>query len=199
MDTRKTGCRLPEKLRGRATFSVARQISVLLVFLSVVATVGCGSATDATPKESPPRPTPSSPNPLYLAFTAKDALTLTLPEITGRGGGQFSGRILSVSSVETTVAQLSGVLDPALFRTYPPATRAWLFVAYGSFQQHGQGQTGPAMSTAISVVVAGYPAPAWSELENRRYDLTQIGTEVVIRPGDVPEIDQVRGTGDPTP
>jgi hypothetical protein len=99
-----------------------------------------------------------------------------------------------VEYVETTVgqaAQLIGGWLPDRVSTIAPNTRAWLFVAQGRYAHHDRsGAPQPARGTLWVLAIQG--GIAHGDIATTPLDLARLGTPVVIRRGQVPEIDAVR-------
>lgn len=77
---------------------------------------------------------------------------------------------------------------------YPPSTTAWLFVTQGYYARENRFDTNtPAPSQATLWVLAIKDAEVNGDIATTPLDLTQLGTPTVVPPGQVPEIDEVRG------
>lgn len=171
------------------------RIAVLLVFALVAA--GCMRTEAVTPT---PRATPQALTPSLDAVirTYDDALTMALPNFTGRGSTVTLHELESISYVETTLGRALLALDEFWRGGWDEYLDdpVWLFVAYGRFQAGGNGRKGPVHSASWQIALKD-TVYVWGALTSDRYDLSQLGEEHVIQPGEVPELDAVRVAATP--
>ena len=136
-------------------------------------------------------PTPGSPR------DPKSALQIVLSELSGRGSTKEVADVRSVSYVVTTVGEAIRIVgqEKRSDLNTPLDTRAWLFVAYGSFRYAPMGGQSESFTTSYAIAWDDWPG-VYSALTNDCYDLRALGTPIVIPRGQVPELDAVRAVED---
>lgn len=165
---------------------------VLAALLAVTLLAGCARSQAGVPTERP-TPPPSTPNAEDRVEDYDDALRTALPLITGQGSIVTLHEMTSVSYVQTTFGRAQEATGEAARSdsTLDPATPTWLFVAYGRFQESANGRRGKIYSAVFQTIPKGQ-GYVIGGLTSQRYDLSQLGDEHVIQPGEVPELDAVR-------